>query len=149
MALEWCRQEAARAPAALMVLAETFHHSSTPFPPKFKEEWEGTSSTPPYGDRRRQGPRRPRTSRRARWWPGGQSSLDLKKSLAGRASTCLRSLAGRRRWCGTSWRILVSLHRWCTILDLPVPQMMEYVAGVSGAARHGRSRFRLPVRADS
>ena len=24
-----------------MVLAETFHHSSAPFPPKFKEEWVG------------------------------------------------------------------------------------------------------------
>ena len=24
-----------------MVLAETFHHSTAPFPPKFKEEWLG------------------------------------------------------------------------------------------------------------
>ena len=24
-----------------MVLVETFHHSSVPFPPKFKEEWVG------------------------------------------------------------------------------------------------------------
>ena len=39
-----------------------------------------TRRTTPYGDRRRQGPRRPLTSRRARRWPGERSSLALKKS---------------------------------------------------------------------
>ena len=54
-----------------MVLAETFHHSSAPFPPKFKESgWEGTSLTPPYGHRTRLRPGRPRTARRVPEWAG-------------------------------------------------------------------------------
>ena len=48
-----------------------------PFPPKFKEEWEGTRSTTPYGDRRRQRPRWLRTARRRPVWPGTRRSFQL------------------------------------------------------------------------
>ena len=43
-----------------------------------------------------------------------RSSSASKKSPAGACQhLCLRSLAGRAWWSGTSWRISASLHRWC------------------------------------
>ena len=92
-----------------MVLAEAFHHSSAPFPPKFKEEWVGRHKQ----HAALRGPKTarttvPRTSRRARWWPG------VRKSPAGAGQhLCLRSLAGRSVCSGTTWKISVPSARSC------------------------------------
>ena len=100
-----------------------------PLPPSSRRSWlEGTSSTTPHGDRRRQGPRWPRTSGRVPEWPGGWcSSSRPRKSLAGACQHLrLRLLAGRCVWSGTSWRtwepsarscrfsILLCRRRWTT-----------------------------------
>ena len=54
-----------------VVLAETFHRSSAPFPPKFKEEWSGRNEKhDALRDRRRQGPGWPQTARRRPEWKG-------------------------------------------------------------------------------
>ena len=90
--------------------------------------WKARSSTPPYGDRRRQGPRWPRTSRRARWWPGGRSSSALKKSRAGGLPASLSEVAGRQeKVVRHVMEDLGSVCPFVQILDLPVPQTVDYV----------------------
>ena len=57
-----------------------------------------------------------RTTRRRSGRPPhpSRSSSASKKSPAGACQhLCLRSLAGRRRWSGTSWSIWPSLPPWC------------------------------------
>ena len=113
-----------------MVLAETLHHSSEHFPPMFKEELVGRHvQHDAYGDRRRQGPRRPRTSLRARRWPGGRSSSALKKSPAGGRPAPLPEVAGRQ--VCLERHVMEDLGSVCPfvqILDLLVPQTVDYVA---------------------
>ena len=99
-----------------MVLAETFHHFSAPFPPKFKEEWVGTRSTTPYGDRTRQGPGRPRTARRRPVWLGirRSSRCSMRKTPCGvRGRPVWSSRRGRKsESSGTPWSSLPTLLQW-------------------------------------
>ena len=53
----------------------------------------------------------------------------MRKSPAGAGQhLCLRLLAGRCVWSGTSWKISVLSCPFVQILDLPVPQTVDYVA---------------------
>ena len=59
---------------AALARPRSCHHSSAPFPQKFKEERVERETE------KRQGPRRPRTARRVPEWPGGLSSSASKKT---------------------------------------------------------------------
>ena len=48
--------------------------------------------------------------------PSGSSSASKKSPAGACQHLCLRSLAGRRRWSGTSWSIWPSLPPWCKSL---------------------------------
>ena len=94
------------APAALVAearAADRAHGPCRDFPPLPQQRlrrssrrsgWEGTRSTPPYGDRTRQGPGRPRTARRRPVWPGirRSSRCTMRKTPCG-----VRGLPGAHR----------------------------------------------------
>ena len=89
----------------------------------------GTCSTTPYGDRRRQGPRRPRTTRRARRWSRGPTLFSLGEEPGGGRPAPLPEVA--------CWHVCLERHvmedlgtvcPFVQILHLPVPQMVDYVA---------------------
>ena len=80
-----------------------------------------------YGTRRQPpGPGTGKSTRRTARLRSGR----LLTQLGASQHLCLRLLAGRCLWCGASWRTWDLSARSCRFLDLPVPQMVDYVADV-------------------
>ena len=91
------------------------HHSSAPFPPKFKEEWVGRHEQ----HAALRGPKMARTTEATHFTSStivarGPELFSLEEEPGGGPPAPLPEVAGRQgRWCGTSWKISAPSARSC------------------------------------
>ena len=110
-----------------MVLAETFHHSSAPFPPKFKEEWVGRHEQ----HAALRGPKTARTKEATHFTSStmvarGPELFSLEEEPGGGRPAPVSEVAGWQEKVERHFmEDLGELAPLVQILDLPVPQMVE------------------------
>ena len=131
-----------------MVLAETFHHSSAPFPPKFKEKWVGRHEQ--HDALRGQNTARTReaTFHTSKTSVAGDTAFfslfDEEDAVWGTRPTGLVEPQGpQERVQRHGVEQLADFAPMVQILDVPVPQLAEQLVEVPTAVTHvpGRALF--------